>query len=220
MTKEFVKCPACGSRQITRYEKNALGKLTLGAEFLFKEIYYVCDSCKEEGDFLAETDKNYLQAQKESQINLVKQILEDINKIEITMAMFERVFELPSRTLTRWKGGDFSSSALALLRLIVTYPWILQVAEHRFEKNYARYAVITAAAQEIKTIVSPSQKQYMKMASPPPKKNTRISNTNTPSRHPQALITESGGQVNNINLAAQQQCMSNINQRGRINEIY
>lgn len=28
------------------------------------------------------------------------------------MARFERVFELPSRTLSRWKTGDFSASSL------------------------------------------------------------------------------------------------------------
>lgn len=150
MINKLIKCPACGSQQVKRFEKKASGKLTLGSGFSFKEIYYVCDSCKEEGDFFAETDKNYLIAQKDAQVSLVKKILEDMNKAGITMAMFERVFELPPRTLTRWKGGDFSSSALALLRTVVTYPWIMEVAEHRFEKNYARTIVVSAAAQELK----------------------------------------------------------------------
>lgn len=150
MNNELVICPACGSNQVTRSEKETLNDLTLGSRFSFREINYKCKSCGEEGDFLAETDKNYLAAQKEAQSNLVKQLLEKMNNVGITMAMFERVFELPARTLTRWKNGDFSSSALALLRIIATYPWILEVAENKFEKTYSKCAVVTAAAQEFK----------------------------------------------------------------------
>ena len=75
-------------------------------------------------------------------------MLEDMNNAGISMAMFERVFELPPRTLTRWKAGDFSSSALALLRIAATFPWIIKVAEHKFEHKHAGYALITAAANE------------------------------------------------------------------------
>ena len=150
MNKELVICPACGSHQVARSEKESFNQLTLGAKFFFKEINYKCNSCTEEGDFLAETDKNYLAAQKEAQSDLVKRLLETMNNAGITMAMFERVFELPARTLTRWKNGDFSSSALALLRTVTTYPWIIEVAENKFEKKYSKCAVITAAAQEFK----------------------------------------------------------------------
>lgn len=150
MNKELVTCPACGSNQVARSEKESFADLTLGSKFSFREVNYKCNSCCEEGDFLAETDKNYLVAQKEAQSNLVKQLVETMNNAGITMAMFERVFELPARTLTRWKNGDFSSNAIALLRIVITYPWIIEVAENKFEKTYSKCAVITAAAQEFK----------------------------------------------------------------------
>ncbi len=150
MNKKVVICPACGSQQVSCSENENFGQLTLGPKFSFKEINYKCESCGEEGDFLAETDKNYFASQKEAQSNFVKHILENMNNAGITMAMFERVFELPARTLTRWKNGDFSSSALSLLRIVATYPWIIEVAENKFEKNFSRCAVITAAAQEFK----------------------------------------------------------------------
>lgn len=149
MVKKLVTCAACGSKRVTRFEQENFDKLTLGAEFSFTEIYYKCESCGEEGDFLAETDKNYLLAQKDAQIKLVQQILTDLNKAGVTMAMFERVFELPVRTLTRWKMGDFSSSAIALLRIAITYPWIIEVAEHRFESNFTKVAVIAEAAKAL-----------------------------------------------------------------------
>ncbi|HSW70051.1 MAG TPA: hypothetical protein VLI69_07890 [Gammaproteobacteria bacterium] len=148
-------CPACASDDITRHEKVSSGKLTLGAEFTFNEIYYTCNLCHEEGDFTGESDKNYLHAQKDAQAQLVKDILDDMNKVGITMAMFERVFELPSRTLTRWKNGDFSSSTLALLRIIATYPWIIGVAENRFERNYASFVVIKVGVEELEKSVHP-----------------------------------------------------------------
>jgi len=141
MSKESVICPACGSHEVIRSEKESFSQLTLGETFSFREINYKCASCKEEGDFLAETDKNYIAAEKIAQKELVKKILEKIHAAGITMATFERVFELPARTLTRWKNGDFSSSALALLRIVITYPWMMEVAENKFEKEYSKCAV-------------------------------------------------------------------------------
>lgn len=150
--KTLATCPACGSNQVSRHEKNNFDQLTLGDKFSFKEIYYICANCQEEGDFLLETDKNYLAAQKNAQVQLIKKLLEDMSTVDITMAMFERVFELPTRTLTRWKNGDFSASALALLRITATYPWLIEVAEHRFEPKYASVIVIKAAADELEKI--------------------------------------------------------------------
>jgi len=145
-----VICPACGSQRVSRSEYENSNQLTLGSKFSFKEVLYTCNTCGEEGDFFAETDKNYLAAQKAAQLNLIKKILEDLHSNGISMALIERVFELPPRTLTRWKNGDFSSSALSLLRIIFTYPWIIEVAENKFEKNISCSAILTAAAQEIK----------------------------------------------------------------------
>lgn len=152
MNKKRMTCPACGSQEVLRFEDEGFDQLTLGDKFSFKQVNYKCNSCEEEGDFSEETDKNFLVAQKVAQGNLVKEILKNMNNIGISMAMFERVFELPARTLTRWKNEDFSSSALALLRIIITYPWIVDVAEHKFEKKYSKCAVIKAAAEEFNEI--------------------------------------------------------------------
>ena len=148
-------CPACASDNMIRKEKIREKILTPGLEFTFNEIYYVCNSCHEEGDFTGETDKNYLHAQKAAQAQLVKNILDDMNKAGITMAMFERVFELPSRTLTRWKKGDFSASTLALLRIVATYPWMINVAENRFERSYSKFILIKVGVEELEKSLHP-----------------------------------------------------------------
>lgn len=150
-----ITCPACASDDICRKEKNREETLTSGIKFTFKEICYTCNLCHEEGDFTGETDKNYLHAQKSAQTQLVKNILDDMNKVGITMAMFERVFELPSRTLTRWKNGDFSASTLALLRIVATYPWMINVAENRFERSYANFILIKVGVEELEKRLHP-----------------------------------------------------------------
>lgn len=149
MTKETVVCPSCGSSAVSRHEKDSLGQLTLGNQFSYKAVSFKCNDCDEEGDFLGVSDQNYLNAQKDAQTTFAKNILENMSNVGITMAMFERVFELPTRTLTRWKNGDFSASVLALLRIVATYPWIIEVAERKFERNYASFVVIKIAANEL-----------------------------------------------------------------------
>ncbi len=62
------------------------------------------------------------------------------------MALCERVFELPTRTLTRWKEGNLSAGALSLLRILITYPWITKVAEKKYALEFANYELINAAA--------------------------------------------------------------------------
>jgi len=142
------QCPACGATEMTRYENKKFDQLTLGTKFFYDEIYYKCNSCSEEGDFLSETDQNYVNAQKRAQLIMIKEILDGFNRLNISMAMLERIFELPARTLTRWKNGDFSSSGLALLRVLTTFPWIISVAEHKFNSTFASSAIIKAAIQE------------------------------------------------------------------------
>lgn len=158
MSKNLTKCPVCGSANITRHEQDNCHQLTLGNKFHYKEIFYKCTLCNEEGDFFSDTDVNYIKAQKEAQILFVKDAIEELNK-SYSMAMLERVFELPARTLTRWKNGDFSSSGLALLRILVTYPWITDVAEHRFNSIVKNFALINAGIKELENI---SQKSLSK----------------------------------------------------------
>lgn len=148
MNMKKNQCPACGATEMTRYENKKYDQLTLGNKFVYDEIYYKCNSCSEEGDFLSETDQNYVSAQKNAQLDMIKEILDGFNKLNISMAMLERTLELPARTLTRWKNGDFSSSGLALLRVLATFPWIISVAEHKFNPTFASSAIIKIAVQE------------------------------------------------------------------------
>ena len=149
MNEELVRCPACSSTGLTKIKKTNTLQLTLGPSFQYDEVIYECNNCHEIGDFTAESDKNLELAEKEAQKESVKQLIDAITLQQISLAHFERAFELPARTLTRWKSGDFSASSLALLRTIVTFPWITKVAEERFNPIFAQIVVIKEAANSI-----------------------------------------------------------------------
>jgi DNA-binding transcriptional regulator YiaG len=131
-------CPLCGSKNLEKSEKQSSGKITLGESFSFKEVYSKCFHCHEEFDLSYETDRNYKNAEKKAQKKFAENAIKELSEQNITMSFFERVFELPIRTLSRWKSGDFSFASLALLRIVETYPWIVEVAEHGFEESFSK----------------------------------------------------------------------------------
>ncbi|WP_131778374.1 hypothetical protein [Legionella bozemanae] len=154
MDKKVIHCPVCGSENVTRHERENSCELTLGKNFSYNEIFYHCDTCSEESDYFSETDKNYLLAEKEAQKELVKNIIDNLQHSGISMALIERVFELPIRTLTRWKNGDISASGIALLRIISTFPWTIEIAEQRFDRDFANLALIKAAIKKFEQQLS------------------------------------------------------------------
>jgi hypothetical protein len=131
-------CPLCGSKKLRRHEERNFGEVILGEKFSFNEVYLKCSVCHEEFDFSCETDKNYRKAEKKAHKKFVEKTIKELNDNGIKMSFFERVFRLPIRTLSRWKSGDFSFASLALLRIVKTYPWIIEVAEHKFEESFAK----------------------------------------------------------------------------------
>ncbi len=138
-------CPLCGSKELKKIEKQSSGKITLGEKFSFKEVYFECSTCHEAFDLFYETDKNYQKAEKKAQKKFVEKTITELSKNISTMSFFERVFELPIRTLSRWKSGDFSFTSLALLRIVKTYPWIIDVAEHKFDESFAKNIITQIA---------------------------------------------------------------------------
>jgi hypothetical protein len=71
------------------------------------------------------------------------------------MAYFERAFELPVRTGTRWKSGDFSSSSIALLRIVKTFPWMTEIAEARFDPITSKKVMFREVVEEIISLARP-----------------------------------------------------------------
>ncbi|MDI6739292.1 MAG: hypothetical protein QME74_02895, partial [Candidatus Edwardsbacteria bacterium] len=77
----------------------------------------------------------------------VVSIIESFPVVGYSLAGIERALELPTRTLSRWKSGDFNASAgsLALLRILKTYPWIIDVADVKYNEFDAKSILIREA---------------------------------------------------------------------------
>ena len=62
-----------------------------------------------------------------------------------------------ARTIARWKNERSmspSASAIALMRIIRTYPWVLAVADMQFDHEAARKILLQHAAKELVKISS------------------------------------------------------------------
>lgn len=138
MESKKVICPACGSENVSVTTQKKELKVPFAPVQYYEVHVDQCHDCELEGDFFnanTEVVANALvAARKESAISMMNYLIE---KNGFGMAHMERVLELPQRTMMRWKTGDCSAGALALLRIISTYPWTLDVADAQFDSAYA-----------------------------------------------------------------------------------
>lgn len=131
------------------------------------EIFeYTCNVCETSGDFTGKNDVKIAHAIDSLKKKVVKTILEDFEHIGMSMAAIERALDLPQRTLTKWKNGisNPSTTGFALLKIIRTYPWILDVAQNKYEKQTAKKIFISHAVNEILESLS-TYYQYAAMES-------------------------------------------------------
>ncbi len=150
-----IQCPACGSDDLITLTEEKSHQLTLGGEFNYLETMYKCSVCEEEGDFGNKNDDAYALAEQQALKIQIPLLIESLSsEYKVSMAQFERAFELPQRTLTRWKTGDFSSAGIALLRTVKTFPWLVKVAENKFIRSYAQKTLIQEAARELGSMIS------------------------------------------------------------------
>lgn len=64
----------------------------------------------------------------------VLRLVESLEQRGRTLASVERILELPiEETSERWRRGEATPEELALLRMLVTFPWILDMAEDGFK---------------------------------------------------------------------------------------
>ncbi len=76
-------------------------------------------------------------------------MLEMLSDSGVTMAYLERALGLPARTAERWKAGESSAAALALLRTITSFPWILEVADGGFERQATDAAILVQSRKGV-----------------------------------------------------------------------
>jgi len=141
-TESNLSCPECGSKNlIKKIKKREIGDHLMGTE-LIDEMSYKCAECGEEVDSSEENDKLYDEAVKALSPKALGKMLDALNKKGITLAHLERCLNLPQRTTARWKKDGASAAATTLVKTVVTYPWLLEVAEKNFEPQVANYVLV------------------------------------------------------------------------------
>lgn len=161
--RKQLQCSACGSTNI----KSAWTAESISVPSAEPETVSAsedtCLDCGMVGDFAGRNDAIIGAALKRAESRAVENNLQFLSSVGLTMAYTERALGLPQRTMMRWKTGEHSAAATALLQMIRTYPWLLQVAEHRYDRKYAQTTVLEQAAvvihSALESIVGASPKE-------------------------------------------------------------
>jgi hypothetical protein len=136
----------CGSVEVDTTEDLRTIRIPHGSNVVVSKVVNTCRVCGESGDFAKSNDERIGLAVVEAVKTSVPRMLELLGKQGLSMAYIERALELPARTTARWKSGECSAAAVALLRTLATFPWVLEVAESGFDTKVANKAIVARAA--------------------------------------------------------------------------
>ncbi len=144
------RCVYCGSDELfIKSDSLELHEPFLGTQSVTIEVL-TCRKCGFE-EYLPSNDERIERAMSDLKKASMVLLLNDLNSSGLTNAYMERALGLPARTLARWKNEASlrpSAAGHALMRLIRTFPWLLQVAEAGFDENKARILLLKAAGKE------------------------------------------------------------------------
>jgi DNA-binding transcriptional regulator YiaG len=148
-------CPVCGSKDIKRIINLEAISEPFGGHKNIDIVEVKCNTCESTGDFFNENENIIDEAIRELKQNSIINILNDFSNNKISMSAVERALDLPQRTFAKWKNGNSSPTAtgVALMRFIRLFPWLLDVAENKFDYDSAQKIHINAAVQKLLSVV-------------------------------------------------------------------
>lgn len=133
MTDELM-CPACGYTGLAATEHSRVLEIPYGPSATILEKFHKCNACDFEGDIDGANDSIIEEALRENEAISVNLILDHLEAQGITMRYLERALRLPICITDKWKIGEsISPEVIALLRIIRTYPGILEVSDGNFK---------------------------------------------------------------------------------------
>jgi len=146
---KIKECPICGSENIEAQEAKTLESSMLfdGTLVKYEDVHYSCPFCEE-----AFSDENaedtYKKAKNEAIKNNANIFLSRLKENFKSLSNIERVFQLPQRTTQRWKTEGVTSVTYSFLSLIGHFPWLVEIAESRFDRH-ATVRILTREAEKI-----------------------------------------------------------------------
>lgn len=135
-----LQCPVCGSSDIEVREETRHVTVPFAAPVEYSTRVHTCHACD---DVFEESEEPFKVAERAAIAASANNIINTLADSGITMAYIERALRLPQRTLARWKAGDCSAGAIALLRIVGTFPGILEVADKDFDQTASEQWLIS-----------------------------------------------------------------------------
>jgi len=144
-------CPVCGVGKLESVSRTIALADPSGIEKTIQVLEYTCPSCGAEGDLFGDNEHAIQKKYAEIRADAVASMLEEFSGKGTSYSAAERVLGLPQRTLSKWKNKSVapSAGATALMRYIHLFPWLLEVADNKFEKKTAMRIHIAAAMQDL-----------------------------------------------------------------------
>jgi hypothetical protein len=142
-----LKCPICESTSVDAAKSQRSIAAPLGPSISFEVETDTCASCGEVGDFGKHNDGAIRAAEQTSATASIGHLLNSLSQSGCSMAYMERALLLPPRTIARWKAGEYSAAGIVLLRMLATYPWLIEVADAKYSPRFASGKVVTEAGK-------------------------------------------------------------------------
>lgn len=93
-----------------------------------------CKNCNFKGLVASGRSK----AHKIAEGRLQKKIIDDLEANGYKIVSMERALRLPFGTMKKWRAGKVEDVSLALLKLIKSMPWLINVADYNFSEEIAK----------------------------------------------------------------------------------
>jgi len=140
-------CPLCGSDKLEYITSKETIQGDMDHELITDKKYVKCTECSSEGDFFDENEEVIEKALTKLNETYINEVLDFFSEKNISFAGIERAVGLPQRTLTKWKNGISTPTAagVALLKYLRTFPWLIEVAEHKFNYDIAQKILLGVA---------------------------------------------------------------------------
>lgn len=144
------RCPECGSSVVIEKKKNISVTEPFAGRDNIEILENVCSLCGSRGDFFDQNESLIDKTVKNLKQKSVENILDYFIDNKMSMSSIERALEIPQRTFTKWKNKTIrtSSAGIALLRFIRLFPWLLEVAENKYDYKKAENIQINDAIKK------------------------------------------------------------------------
>ncbi|MBU1345047.1 MAG: hypothetical protein KKE44_22215 [Proteobacteria bacterium] len=157
-------CPACGDENLTKSTIKETIKEPFAGTSEIDIVNYSCDTCGFEGDIFKENEKALQKSLDDLKSISVKNILESFQRNNYSFSGIERALEIPQRTFSKWKTSNNkpSASVVALLRYLHLFPWLIEVAERKYDPVEAQRIHVGDALQKFVKYIPFGQEDSLK----------------------------------------------------------